>query len=49
VVIAGNVDGSLMMRLLQGTESPGMPPGGHLTDAELQAILDWIQSGAKND
>ncbi len=49
VVIAGDVEGSLLMRLLRGTESPSMPPGGHLTDAEMQAILDWIQSGAKND
>jgi mono/diheme cytochrome c family protein len=49
VVIAGDVQKSLLAQLLQGTNGKFMPPMGALPQEEIQAILDWIASGAKND
>ncbi len=49
VVIAGDVQKSLLAQLLQGTNGKIMPPMGALPQEEIQAILDWIAAGAKND
>lgn len=47
-VIPGNVEDSLLAQKIQGTQTSGtiMPPGGKLSDEEIQAILDWIAAGA---
>jgi hypothetical protein len=49
VVIVGDVQKSLLAQLLQGTNGKFMPPMGALPQEEIQAILDWIATGAKND
>ena len=48
VVIPGDPDTSLLAQKLLNTQSIGaiMPPGGKLTDSEIQLILDWILAGA---
>jgi len=48
VVIPGDATNSLLAQKLLGTSSIGgiMPPGGKLTDATIQIILDWIAAGA---
>lgn len=48
-VVPGDVDNSLLARLIQGIGGPLMPPSGNLPDAQIQLILDWIAAGAKND
>jgi mono/diheme cytochrome c family protein len=49
VVIPGDYQNSLLMQKILGTQTEGdiMPPSGRLSDAEIQTILDWIASGAK--
>ena len=51
VVIAGDPEGSLLVQKLIGTHSQGtiMPPGGKLPDDQIQTIVDWIASGAKDN
>jgi mono/diheme cytochrome c family protein len=49
VVVAGDVENSLLAQLLQGANGKFMPPTGALPQEEIQAILDWIAAGAKND
>ena len=49
VVIAGDVQNSLLAQFLQGSNGKIMPPMGALPQEEIQAILDWIAAGAKND
>ena len=51
VVIAGDVDGSLLAQKILGQQTQGtvMPPGGLMSQAEIQAILDWIAAGAPNN
>jgi cytochrome c551/c552 len=48
VVIPKDAAGSLLAQKLLGTQASGtiMPPGGKLSDAEIQLILDWIMAGA---
>jgi len=48
VVIPGDPQGSLLAQKLLGTQTTGgiMPPGGKLSDEEIQVILAWIESGA---
>ena len=48
VVIANDVSGSLLAQKLLGKQTIGgvMPPGGQLSEAEIQLILDWITAGA---
>lgn len=48
VVIPGDIIDSLLSQKIQGTATIGgiMPPGGELTDATIQIILDWITAGA---
>ena len=48
-VIPADVDKSLLARLIQGIGGPMMPPGGALSQSEIQSILDWIAAGAMND
>lgn len=49
VVIPGDTQNSLLARLIQGIGGPTMPPGGSLSQEEIQLILDWIAAGAKNN
>lgn len=49
VVIAGDIKNSLLAQLIQGTKGKLMPPQGSLPQEEIQAILDWIASGAPNN
>lgn len=49
VVIPGDAENSLLARLIQGLGGPIMPPGGGLSEEEVQLILDWISAGATND
>jgi cytochrome c oxidase cbb3-type subunit 3 len=48
VVIPGDTQGSLLAQKLLGTQTIGdiMPPGGKLSNDEIQIILDWIELGA---
>jgi hypothetical protein len=52
-VVAGNPDGSLLIRKLKGTHDCGnrMPAGGNtaLSSALIDEIADWIEAGAEND
>ncbi len=47
-VIAGDPDGSLLLQRIKGTTGSVMPPGGSLSDADIQLIQDWIADGALN-
>jgi mono/diheme cytochrome c family protein len=47
-VIPGDPVNSLVAQRIQGVGKL-MPPSGSLPPAEIQAILDWIAAGAKND
>ncbi len=50
VVIPGDPDGSRLMRLVNGSEEPKMPPSGDgLTADELALLADWIKQGAPVD
>jgi len=47
VVIAGDPDNSILLRLINGTETPFMPLGGsQLSESDIQLISDWIDQGA---
>jgi len=48
VVVVGNVDTSLLVQKLLGTQTMGtiMPPSGKFSEAEIQIIIDWIKKGA---
>ena len=49
VILAGDVQNSLLAQYLQGTNGKFMPPLGALPEEEIQAILDWIAAGANNN
>ncbi len=51
VIIAGDVEHSLLAQKLQGTQQTGslMPPSGALPADQIQIILDWIAAGALDD
>lgn len=49
VIIAGDIENSLLAQLLQGANGKLMPPLGGLSEGEIQAILDWIAAGAENN
>ena len=46
VVIAGDVQNSLLAQLLQGANGKTMPLSGALPPEEIEAIVDWIAIGA---
>jgi hypothetical protein len=48
-IIPGNAVESHLYRHLTGQESPQMPLGGRLSDAEIAIIKNWIDSGAEWD
>src|SRR5581483_6747103 len=46
VVVPGKSGESRLYRRITGQEQPAMPFGGKLTDAEINALKAWIDSGA---
>jgi mono/diheme cytochrome c family protein len=49
-VIPGDGANSPLVKLVQATSGVKMPPvGDRLSDAEIQAIIDWINAGAKDN
>src|SRR4051794_12213388 len=46
VIVPGDAAASHLYRRLIGEETPPMPLGGRLTDAEIATIKEWIDSGA---
>ncbi len=49
VVTAGDPTNSLLAKRILGTSGSLMPPSGSLPQEDIQAILDWIKNGARND
>src|SRR5262245_25405711 len=49
VIVPGNAAASHLYRRLIGQETPPMPLGGRLSDAEIALIKEWIDSGAEWD
>jgi len=51
VVIPGDAENSLLAQKIVGTHEKGaiMPPGGKMTNSEIQVILDWIAAGAPDN
>jgi mono/diheme cytochrome c family protein len=47
-VIPGDAEGSVLAQKLRGTQTFGtiMPPGGSLSEPDIQLIIDWIAGGA---
>ena len=49
-VIAGDPDGSALVRSITGEGQSRMPPGGAgLTSSEIEMIVTWIAEGASNN
>ena len=50
-VLAGNPDSSYLIQKLEGTASGGgiMPPGGALSQTNIDMIRQWISDGAIDD
>lgn len=47
---AGNGEGSLVVKRIDGSQPPQMPPGGPPLDGEqIQLFIDWINEGAENN
>ena len=47
---AGDGGGSLVVKRIDGTQPPQMPPGGPPLDADqIQLLIDWINEGAENN
>jgi mono/diheme cytochrome c family protein len=49
IIIAGDVENSLLAKYLLGSNGKLMPPLGGLSQEDIQTILDWIAAGAKNN
>lgn len=47
---AGNGKGSLVVKRIDGSQPPQMPPGGPpLNGEQIQLFIDWINEGAENN
>ena len=47
---AGDGGGSLVVKRIDGTQPPQMPPGGAPLDADqIQLFIDWIDEGGENN
>jgi mono/diheme cytochrome c family protein len=48
VIVPGDAANSLLAQKILGTQTVGttMPPGGKLSDVEIQIIINWINAGA---
>jgi hypothetical protein len=47
-VIPGDSETSLLVQRLLGVGAI-MPPGGSLSEGDIQIIIDWIEAGADNN
>lgn len=47
VITAGDPDGSLLVKLITGAAQPKMPPGGDVSQGDVDKIKAWIKDGAK--
>ena len=47
VIVPGDATNSRLYRRVTGQEEPQMPMGGQLSDEEVAAIKNWIDSGAE--
>lgn len=47
VIVPGKSEQSRLYRMMSGQEQPAMPVGGKVTPVDLQAVKQWIDSGAK--
>ena len=48
VVVAGDPEGSKIIKALHGSGAKQMPPGGALPASDIATVEAWIKSGAKN-
>jgi mono/diheme cytochrome c family protein len=50
-VLPGDAENSLLGQKILGTHEVGtiMPPGGKMTNSEIQIIIDWINAGAPDN
>lgn len=46
VVVAGKSDESVLYKAITGNGAPIMPPGGKMSDADIEQIKKWIDAGA---
>lgn len=44
-----NSSESYLVKVLEGTEAPLMPPGARLSQATIDSVKSWIDRGAPND
>jgi hypothetical protein len=49
VVVAGDPDESYLVKKLEGTEQPQMPPPGPLPTSQIETIRQWIEEGAEEN
>jgi hypothetical protein len=50
VVIAGDPDGSILVRSIKGQSQPRMPPGdATLAPLEIEMLATWIAEGCPNN
>ncbi len=48
--VVGDGKGSLVVKRIDGSQPPQMPPGGPPLDGEqIQLFIDWINEGAENN
>ena len=50
-VIPSDIENSILAQKITGTQTAGkiMPPGGKMTNNEIQIVLDWIVAGAPDN
>lgn len=51
VIIPGDPENSLLVQKMKGTQSIGgiMPPGGLLSDREIELVEEWVRAGAPDN
>ncbi len=48
--VANDGKGSLIVKRIDGSQAPQMPPGGNpLNGEQIQLFIDWIDEGAENN
>src|SRR5262249_31587168 len=46
VIVAGDPDQSRLYKLIMHEAEPAMPPGGRLSDDDIETLRNWIEAGA---
>lgn len=51
VILPGDPENSLLVQKIKGTQSIGniMPPGGLLSDREIELVEEWVRAGAPDN